>query len=54
MNDYLFRYPFQETGKGHLERYVNAAIQANFAIVWLKINVATAGKHGKLTVSGKI
>ena len=42
MTDYLSRHPLPETGKDHVEKYVNAAIQADHAIVWSKIKEATA------------
>ena len=42
MTDYLSRHPLPENGKDHVEKYVNAAIQADHAIVWSKIKEATA------------
>ena len=42
MTDYLSRHPLPETGKDHIEKHVNAAIQADHAIVWSKIKKATA------------
>ena len=41
-HDYLSRHPLPENGKDHVEKYVNAAIQADHAIVWSKIKEATA------------
>ncbi|CAB4040884.1 Hypothetical predicted protein [Paramuricea clavata] len=42
MTDYLSRHPLLETGKDLIEKHVNAAIQADHAIVWSKIKKATA------------
>ncbi len=41
MTDYISRHPLPETGKHHIEKHVNAAIQADHAIVWSKIKRAT-------------
>ena len=42
MTDYLSRHPLLETGSDHVEKYVNAGIQTEHAIVWSKIKEATA------------
>ena len=42
MTDYLSRHLLPETGSDHVEKYVNAAIRADHAIVWWKIKEATA------------
>ena len=42
MTDYLSRHHLPETGSDHVEKYVNAAIQADHVIVWSKIKEGTA------------
>ena len=42
MTDDLLRHPLPETGSDDVEKYVNAAIEADHAIVWSKIKEATA------------
>ena len=41
MTDYILRHPLPETGKHHIEKHVNAAIQADHAVVWSKMKKAT-------------
>ena len=41
MTNHISRHPLPETGKHHIEKHVNTAIQADHAIVWSKIKKAT-------------
>ncbi|CAB4005007.1 Transposon Tf2-9 poly [Paramuricea clavata] len=54
MTDYLSRHSFPETGKDHIEKHVNAVIQADHAIVWSKIKKATAEDKELCELTGTI
>ena len=54
MTDYLSRHLLPETGSDQVEKYVNAAIQADHAIVWSKIKEATAEDRELCELTGTI